>query len=245
MSEPGTRADPATRSTPTPVSEPPIWPYVLPLAGFLALTAVEGYLPRAPGGAPSPVWYPLAYAAKLVVVSTLLWVYRGVFRDLMPWPTAGTLALAVGVGLAVASAWVGLDGRYPNLPFVGGNREGFDPSVLPPLPRGAFLAVRMLGLVVLVPLVEELFYRSFLMRWLVDPVYTRVPIGKVTPVGLSVTTLVFAASHPEWLPALLTGLAWGWLLARTRSVSACVVSHSAANLALGVYVIARHAWKFW
>ena len=75
-----------------------------------------------------------------------------------------------------------------------------------------FLAVRMLGLVVLVPLIEELFYRSFLMRWVVDPNYTRVPIGRVTPLGLAATTGVFAFSHPEWLPALLTGLAWGWLV---------------------------------
>ena len=108
-----------------------------------------------------------------------------------------------------------------------------------------FLAVRMFGLVVLVPLIEELFYRSFLMRWLIDPNYTRVPIGRVTPLGLAATTGVFAFSHPEWLPALLTGLAWGWLVGQTKSVSACVVSHAVANLALGVYVIARHAWRFW
>ena len=56
----------------------------------------------------------------------------------------------------------------------------------------------------------------------------------------------FATAHPEeWLPAFLTGLAWAWLLHRPRSVSACVVSHMAANLALGVYVLATGAWKFW
>jgi CAAX prenyl protease-like protein len=83
------------------------------------------------------------------------------------------------------------------------------------------------------------------MRWLIDPVYPKVPIGKVTPLALAGTTAVFASSHPEWLPAILTGLAWGWLVGRTKSVSACVFSHATANLALGVYVIARHAWKFW
>src|SRR5262249_30312264 len=161
------------------------------------------------------LWYPIAYALKVVVVSVLLWACRGAWRDLRPLPSAGSLALAVAVGLAVAAAWVGLDGHYPALTLLG-KRTAFDPSVLSPAGRGAFLAVRMFGLVVLVPLVEELFYRSFLMRWIVDPVYTRVPIGRVTPLGLAVTTGVFGFSHPEWLPAVLTGLAWGWLVGRTK-----------------------------
>jgi CAAX prenyl protease-like protein len=231
--------------TPPRGEEAPVWPYVVPLGGFLALTALEGSLPTAPGGAPSPLWYPLVYAAKLVAVSALLWVCRGIFRDLRPRPSPAGLALAVGLGLLVTAAWVGLDGRYPAIPFLQGRRSEFDPTVLPPVARVAFITVRMLGLVVVVPLIEELFYRSFLMRWVVDPDISRVPIGRVTPAGLAVSSVVFALSHPEWLPALLTGLAWGWLVGRTRSVSACVLSHATANLALGVYVLANHAWRFW
>lgn len=226
-------------------TEPPVWPYVVPLAGFLALTALEGYLPTGPGGAPSPTWYPIGYALKVAAVAALLWHCRVILGDLRPWPRPGALALAALVGLAVTAAWVGLDGWYPSIPLLGGKRTEFDPMTLPAGARFGFVAVRMLGLVVLVPLIEELFYRSFLMRWVIDPVYTRVPIGRVTPLALAVTTGVFACSHPEWLPALLTGLAWGGLVGRTKSVSACVVSHAVANLALGVYVIARHAWRFW
>ncbi len=103
----------------------------------------------------------------------------------------------------------------------------------------------MFGLVVVVPVIEELFYRSFLMRWLVDPDLARVPIGTVTPLGLAVTSIVFALSHPEWLPALLTGVVWGWLVGRTKSVSACVLSHAVANLVLGIYVMTTGAWRFW
>ncbi len=238
--------DPETQATPkVPRVEPPVWPYVVPLAGFLALTALEGYLPAAPGGAPSPTWYPIGYSLKLVAVVALFWPCRVIFLDLRPWPKLGSLLLAGAVGLAVAVIWVGLDGHYPALPWIGGKRAEFDPTVLSQGPRVAFLTVRLLGLVVIVPLIEELFYRSFLMRWVVNPDYTQVPIGKVTPLGLAATTGVFAASHPEWLPAILTGLAWGWLVGRTRSVSACVFSHATANLALGVYVLVNHAWKFW
>lgn len=226
------------------VAEPPIWPYLLPLAGFLALTTLEGYLPTAADGAPSPVYYPLAYTLKIVVVSALLWVCRSTFRDLIPWPSLSQAGLAVGLGLLVTAGWVGLDGRYPDLPWLG-KRTAFDPATLGPMARAGFLTIRFLGLVVIVPPIEELFYRSFLMRWIIDPNYTRVPIGKVTPLALAVTSGVFAFSHPEWLVALLTGLAWGWLVKRTHSVSACVLSHATANLALGIYVLTQQAWRFW
>lgn len=228
----------------TAKTEPPVWPYVVPLAAFLALSTLESYLPTAAKGAPSPVWYPLAYAVKVAVVAGLFWPCRSILRDLSPWPSAAGTALSVGLGLAVTAIWVGLDGHYPTFKALG-ERQAFDPATMPPAARAAFLTVRMLGLVVLIPLVEELFYRSFVMRYVVDPDYRKVPIGRVTPLGLGVTTAVFGLSHPEWLPAVLTGLAWGWLVARTKSVSACVLSHATANLALGIYVLYTHDWKWW
>jgi CAAX prenyl protease-like protein len=220
------------------------WLYILPLVGFLALTALEDKVPKGPGGSPDPSWFVGAYALKMVVVTGLMWFCRASLRDLRPLPSAANIALSVAVGVAVIVAWVGLDGHYPAFGFLG-KRSAFDPGTLPAGPRWAFIILRFYGLVLLVPPMEELFYRSFLMRWIVDPDFTKVPIGKVTPAGLAVTTVLFGASHPEWLPAVLTALAWGWLLARTRSVSACVISHATANLALGVYVLATGDWKFW
>ena len=100
-----------------------------------------------------------------------------------------------------------------------------------------FYVVRLIGLVLLGPLIEELFWRSFLIRWLIDPDFRRVPIGRVTLISAAVTSVLFAVAHPEWLPALLTGLFWAWLLHQTRSLAACLISHAVANLALGIYVI--------
>jgi CAAX prenyl protease-like protein len=219
-------------------------PYAIPMAGYLILTTLEGSLPTAAGGGPSPFWYPLAYIVKVVVVAALMWGCRSTWRDLRPWPGLAAIALAVGVGLAVTVVWVGLDGYYPTF-ALSGTRAAFDPGILSPAARGWFVAVRLLGLVVLVPVFEELFWRSFLIRWLIAEDFTRAPIGRVTPLAAVVSSVVFGAVHPEWLPGVLTGLAWAWLLQRTRSVSACVVSHATANLALGLYVLATGAWKFW
>jgi CAAX prenyl protease-like protein len=215
-----------------------VLPYVAPMFAFLALTSLEGSLPGGPGS------YPAAYAIKVAIVAAVAWFYRSTWSDLRPLPSPGRLALAVLVGLVVFALWVGLEGLYPALNFLG-KRSAFDPAVLSPGWKWPFIAVRFLGLVLLVPLIEELFWRSFLVRWLVDADFKKVAIGRVTPLAAGVTSVVFALSHPEWLPALLTGLIWAWLLWQTSSLSSCVLSHAAANLALGLYVIATGDWKYW
>jgi CAAX prenyl protease-like protein len=220
-----------------------ILPYAAPILAYVGLSGLEGYLPQ-DENRPSAMWYPLAYAAKVVLVGALAWACRSTWKDLRPFPRAAVLGTAVVIGIIVWGLWIGLDGLYPVPAFIGG-RVGFDPGVLKPAPRAFFIAVRMLGLVFLVPLIEELFARDFVIRWVIDPDFERVPIGRVTPLAAAVSSVLFALTHPEWLPALLTGLLWAGLLWRTKSLSACVVSHAIANLALGIYVIASGNWKYW
>jgi CAAX prenyl protease-like protein len=222
-----------------------VLPYVVPLFAYVAAGGLEAYLPHA-GAQASPLWYPLAYTAKLLLVSILAWHYRATWRDFLPAPDALSTSLAIVCGVFVWALWVGLDGRYPALGFLHGQqRIGFDPTVMAPGPRWAFILVRLLGLVIVVPVIEELFWRSFLLRWLIDLDFARVPVGRVTPVAAALSSLFFALAHPEWLPALLTGLLWAGLLWKTRSLSACAISHATANLALGLYVLATAEWKYW
>lgn len=222
------------------------WPYILPIGLFLLLTSFEGYLPHDAAGRVAPGWYFGYYSLKLAAVVAAMVAGRAAFRrDLGPWPNLKVLGAAVALGLVVIVAWIGLERLpYPRIPLAG-PRQGFDPAVLSPGLRAAFLAVRLLGLIVVVPLFEELFWRSFLMRWVVDQEFWKVPVGHVTAVSAVVTSALFAAAHPEWLPALLTGLAWAGLLAWSRSLLACVISHVVANLALGLYVLQTGAWELW
>lgn len=226
------------------------WPYVLPMLAFLLMTSAEGYLPTAADGGIHPTWYPLAYAAKVLIVTVLAIAARAAWIDLRPWPSAFASALAVGIGLLVTVGWVALQQLdYPKF-GASGTRIAFDPYVLSPAARAAFLAIRLFGLVLLVPLVEELFWRSFVLRMVVgtevNADFFAIPIGRVTPIAAVVTAALFASAHPEeWLPAVLTGLAWAWLLWKTKSLSACVLSHAVANLGLGIYVLATGDWRFW
>ena len=217
-------------------------PYVAPLAAYLILTSMEGYLPR-PDGRPDPFWYPIAYAIKIGLVLAVVWACRSTWRDLRPWPGTWTALASIGIGLLIAVLWVGIDPYTPRFSILG-NREGFNPRALAAGPRVLFLLARGVGLVLLIPLIEELFYRSFLIRWLVDPDFQRVPIGRGTLVSAGVSAVLFASTHPEWLAALLTGLIWSWWVGRTKSVSACVVSHAAANVGLAIYTFWTDDWSY-
>jgi CAAX prenyl protease-like protein len=218
-------------------------PYVAPIFAYVGLTALEGYVPQLVGKS-SEAWYPIAYGIKLILVGLLAWHYRATWRDFRPAPSIGKIVLGVFTGALVCAAWIGLDGHYPTFSVLG-SRSAFDPLALGAGWRSAFIAERLLGLVVLVPVIEELFWRSFLMRWVIDNDFAKVPIGKVTPMAAAVTSALFAVAHPEWLPAFLTGALWAWLVWSTKSLSACLISHATANLALGIYVISTHDWKFW
>jgi CAAX prenyl protease-like protein len=212
-------------------------PYCAPMLSFLLLTSLENYLP-------SQSWYPLAYTLKVAMVALVAWLFRSTWNDLGAFSSVSICLLATMVGLVVFVLWVRLEGWYPVLGILG-RRTGFDPSALHETWQWPFVAVRFAGLVIIVPLIEELFWRSFLVRWLVDTEFWKVPIGRVTPMAAGVSSALFATAHPEWLPALLTGLLWAWLLWETKSLSSCVLSHSVANLALGVHVLLTRDWKYW
>jgi len=221
-------------------------PYTLPMFAFLLLTNFEAnFTSTTPGGGGIP--FPYAYGAKVLIVGFLLAIslFRfGLWRELVPPPRLADVTLAIAIGVVVMVLWIGLDGHYPSLPFLGG-RTAYDPTTLPPIQKWVFLTARMFGLIILVPTFEELFWRSFLIRYLIEPDFQKLPIGTVTLTSAAATSALFGLAHPEWLPALLTGLLWAWLLRRTKSLGACVISHTVANLLLGLYVLFTHDWKYW
>lgn len=212
----------------------PRWPYyVAPMALFLLFTWVEGQ---------SQAWYPWLYGAMALVVTAALIVCRSTWRDIRWEPRF--LPAAAAVGLLVFAEWVLLP-RWVDYPRMGG-RSAFDPAQIgDPTARIAFLAVRFYGLVVMVPVMEELFWRSFLLRALSSPGWRRMPVGSFTMGAFAVSTAGFALAHPEWLEAAICAAAYSLLLLRTRSLFACVVAHAVTNLALGIYVMATGTWSLW
>jgi uncharacterized protein len=211
-------------------------PYALPFAIYMAFLLVQS--PR------NLVWiYPL----KISLVAVALWVLRKEYTELR-WPAWRSWAFAVVVGLVAIAFWIGLDRFYPGLTMImkGEAPKAFDPHSLGgPVGMWAFIAVRTFGAILIVPVMEELFWRAFMIRWLVNEDFKNLPLGVYTFQSFAATTVLFGLEHDQWLAGLICGALYNWLFYKCKDVGACVVAHAVSNAALAAWVLTRGDWKFW
>jgi CAAX prenyl protease-like protein len=100
--------------------------------------------------------------------------------------------------------------------------------------------------VVIVPIVEELFWRAWLMRWAISPDFEKVPLGSYSAFAFWITAILFASEHgPYWDVGLITGIIYNAWMIRTKSVADCILMHAVTNGILSGYVIATAQWQYW
>jgi uncharacterized protein len=148
------------------------------------------------------------------------------------------------IGVVVLAIWISPQW----LPDAARRTEGFDPWFFGDGASSALnIGIRLLRLVVVVPLLEEIFWRGFLMRHLIRDPFDEVPVGSFTPWSFAVVTLAFGVAHwgPDFWPAIVTGALYNVVAIRTRSLGACVIAHATTNLLLGVYIFRTGQWGFW
>lgn len=211
-----------------------------PFAVFIAWLAVDKYV-------------PLANPAKevvrdLVILASIAGFSRGVLarhaRRAPHW------VASVALGIAVCALWVAPDLLVPGWrnsvlfqnAVLGRLTTSIPPAELTPL----MLVLRTARAALLVPVLEELFWRGWMPRWLQDTRFARVPLGSYTPFAFWATAALFAAEHgPYWEVGLLGGIIYNWWMRRTRSLGDLILVHATTNLALSLFVIATGRWTFW
>ena len=221
-----------------PRGEYPSVRYIAPFAIFLALLAL------APRLGIDPKWEAPARVLVLAVVCAVCWP-----RELALRPTRWIPSILVGI--AVLLLWIAPDlliPGYRNLPLFSNSLVGHTHSSLPPdaLRSAWVLFWRTTRAVVIVPIIEELFWRAWLMRWLIDNDFRRVPLGAYAPLAFWLTAVLFASEHgPYWDVGLLAGIVYNAWMIRTKSVGDCILAHAVTNGLLSVYVIAAGQWQYW
>jgi CAAX prenyl protease-like protein len=220
----------------------------LPYFIFVALTALQGKL-----GAGSEYWVYLGKTLVGVWLVWLMWPYVQEARWAFSWE-----AVAVGVGVCVI--WVGLDPYYPRMDALLaklGLGAAPDPTKAPtpwnPLAHfGAdsalgwlFVVVRIAGSTLVVPPLEEAFFRSFLYRYLIKADFAAVSLGTLAWTPFLVTSVVFGLIHFEWLAGILCGLAYLGLVIRKQRLGDAMTAHAITNFLLGLWVVWKGAWNFW
>ncbi len=242
--------------------------FLLPFIVYMVVGSLEPSPPHAREGIPlvdEPnslgiryAHYPLIYTAKLALtIAAMVWVLPG-YRQ---FPFRISL-LAIAVGLVGGALWIAIcnlrledhlvDWLGPKSRIVGllglGERPAYNPlHQLAENPAWAytFLAIRFLGLALIVPIIEEFFLRGFLMRIVIREDWWRVPFGDVTTLAIVIGTAFPVLYHPEKLAALAWFSLITWLMIRTRNIWDCVAAHALTNLMLGIYVVTQGEWRLW
>ncbi len=212
---------------PSLLSHPAV-PYVLPFAVFLLLTELARWVPN------SLLWvYPL----KTIVAGGLLLWFRKTYSEIKPEFSL----LAITVGIVVFLLWIPLYGGY----LLMSEPEIVNPYELAGSLALPWIAIRLLGSSIVVPVMEELFWRSFLLRYLVNPDFRQVPLGTFTASALAISVALFGVEHNQWFAGMVAGLLYTLLLYRTKSLFSCIVAHAVTNFLLGVYVLTTQQWQYW
>ena len=212
-------------------------PYIAPFGALMALLALGGAL---------SIDQRWAYPVRTVAVAAaLLWCSRGVIqlRPRRPWAS-------VLIGAAVFAVWVGPDLLWPAYRqhwLFRNSLVGF-PAAAATAPAASlvFLLFRVSGAVVVAPLAEELFWRGWLMRWLITPEFWRTPLGTYAGKAFWITAVLFASEHGSyWDVGLAAGVVYNVWMVRTRSLADCILAHAVTNAALAAHVLLSGKWEYW
>lgn len=146
-----------------------------------------------------------------------------------------TALFAIFAGITIVLIWVGLEGYYE----VWGNDRPFIAS------NGFYLFVRLVGAIIAAPIIEELFTRSFLARYIIDQKWEKVKQGTFTWASFLVTVLFFGMSHNRWLAGIITGIILNIVWYKTKKIEPCIIAHGVANILLAIYVLTTGQYYFW
>ena len=141
--------------------------------------------------------------------------------------------IAIITGIVIAIAWLF---TYDIMPLFS---IRFEPD------STLSLIFKLMGFLIIAPLIEELFTRSFLARILISKNWRNAKIGKFTVSSFIITAVFFGFSHNAWLAGLISGVVLNILLYKRKSIESCILAHFTANLTLAIYIIANSGWYIW
>lgn len=184
----------------------------------------------------------LLYAVKITVVAGLLWVMRDTYSELRRPIGTGfrTWIVAIAAGIAVFAAWINMTAGW----MVMGESTGFDPRNEDQI-DWLLVAVRLIGAALVVPVMEELFWRSFLMRWIDHPDFLKINPAQVGLKAFCLSAILFAVAHNLWLSGLFAGIVYNLLYMRSGTLWSPVLAHAVTNGMLGVWIVTTGNWGFW
>lgn len=212
---------------------------IYPFIGFILLLACEPLLIS------GLTWLGLStqpsYLLRTLAAVAFLLYYRRDYIELLVAPTFQQGVIAILSGLLVFALWI-----LPYPEWMGGYVSGEHRA----MPMGNtmdifWLVCRWSGSALVVPVIEELFWRAYLMRRLEQPEFMSVSPAHVGTYAVVVSSILFAIEHQLWFAGLLAGLVYAWLYHRFQVLWVPVLAHMVTNAVLGAWVVASGQWQYW
>jgi uncharacterized protein len=229
-------------ASPAPAAAPLLtraaWPRIVPFAAYVFFIVAGDMLERVGVSSAFLQWlYPFKIGV-VVLLLALFWRQYEELRSGRPSPKVALLAVVAGV--VVLLLWISLNGDW----MVVGSTSGYDPRVDGRI-DWPLAVVRILGAALVVPIMEELFWRSFLMRWIEEAEFQGVDPAQVGLKSFVITIVLFGFEHNLWLAGMVAGAVYGWLYKRHRTLWSPILSHAVTNGLLGAWVVATGNWSYW
>ena len=225
-------------AAPVPMLNRAAWVRILPFLVYLFFIVIVDLLGRAGVPAQQLRWL---YGVKIfAVVVTLLMCWRH-YTELHSWRISPLwTGIAVVVGVVVFVLWIALGADW----MIVGTPGGFDPRTDGQI-DWLMVAVRIAGAALVVPIMEELFWRSFLMRWLDKVDFLLLDPARVRLQSVAIAALLFGFEHNQWLAGIVAGVAYSVLYMRTKSLWTPILAHAVTNGVLGVWIVHSASWTYW
>jgi hypothetical protein len=201
-------------------------------------------IPLASRGGLSPRAELLARLLLPALALALVARYLPKLRIEHPWTST-----LLGVGVCVV--WVAPDLLIPGWRAHWIFQNGLTGRLQVSMPGSSLsnpvdLMLRSLRACTVVALAEELFWRGWILRWLIRDDFEKVPLGAWSLHAFLLTAGLFAIEHgPYWDVGLVAGLLYNWWMVRTKSLGDLVLAHGMTNAALAAFVILTRRWEFW
>jgi len=214
------------------------WARILPFLVYLLFIVVVDLLGRFGVPAAQLRWLYALKIAAVVVTLLVNWRHYTELHTLRLGPKeAGAAVLA---GVLVFILWIGLGAGW----MVVGTPAGFDPRTAGHI-DWLMVAVRIAGAALVVPVMEELFWRSFLLRWLDAPNFLALNPARVRLQSVAIAALLFGVEHHQWLAGIVAGVAYSVLYMRHKSLWSPILAHAVTNGVLGAWIVHTANWSYW
>lgn len=213
---------------------------VAPFAVWIVLMAAQSLLPSASVVGVDPAW---GYAVRTLVVAVFVVRMWLEFGELRPGARLGAARLveATALGVVVFAVWIWL-GPLVRIGDAGGQPVArLADGSLDPL----WLVFRLAGTALVVPIIEELFWRSFVARRAMAHDFDSVDPRTLSWAAMLASSALFALEHREIAAGFVAGMAYAWAYRRHGDLRVGIIAHGVTNAALGAYVITRGAVEFW